>query len=71
MTDEQHTLPRWIHKVRAGAHSFESEDSNQTILKSRKVNQHRNKIEPWLATLCQAEHLNLLVGNGLTTAIAS
>ena len=70
MTDEQHTLPRWIHKVRAGSHSFESEDSNQTILKSQEVNQHRNKIEPWLATLCQAEHLNLLVGNGLTTAIA-
>ena len=31
---------------------------------------HREHIEPWLSTLFQAEHLNLLVGSGLTTAIA-
>lgn len=30
----------------------------------------RKNIEPWLAALLQAEHLNLLIGNGLTTAIA-
>ena len=32
---------------------------------------HRKKIEPWLSALFQAEHLNLLVGSGLTTAVLS
>jgi len=31
---------------------------------------HKKEVEPWLAALLQAEHLNLLVGSGLTTAIA-
>ena len=31
---------------------------------------HRRHVEPWLSALFQAEHLNLLVGSGLTTAIA-
>ncbi|MDK2855960.1 MAG: hypothetical protein PWQ86_1173 [Bacillota bacterium] len=31
----------------------------------------REKVEPWLAALLQVEHLNLLVGSGLTLAIAS
>ena len=31
---------------------------------------HRKHVEPWLAALLQAEHVSLLVGNGLTTAIA-
>lgn len=31
---------------------------------------HREHVEPWLAALFQAEHLNLLVGSGLTTAVA-
>lgn len=30
----------------------------------------RKKIEPWLAALLQSEHLTLLVGGGLTTALA-
>ena len=33
--------------------------------------EHRMKIEPWIATLAQSEHLNILVGNGLTTAVAN
>lgn len=32
---------------------------------------HRMKLEPWIATLVQSEHLNILVGNGLTTAVAN
>lgn len=31
---------------------------------------HREKIEPWLSALFQADHLNLLVGSGFTTAVA-
>ena len=71
MTDKQHSSSRWIHKVRAGECTFESKDSNEAIPQNQEFSQHQYKIEPWLATLCQADHLNLLVGNGLTTAIAS
>ena len=31
---------------------------------------HRQKIEPWLSALFQAEQLNLLLGSGFTTAVA-
>ena len=30
---------------------------------------HRKKIEPWLSATFQAEHLNLLIGSGFTTAV--
>lgn len=30
---------------------------------------HRRKIEPWLSAVFQAEHLNLLLGSGFTTAV--
>jgi hypothetical protein len=30
----------------------------------------RKTIEPWLAALVQSEHLSLLVGSGLTTALS-
>lgn len=33
------------------------------------VDQLRHRIEPWLTALCQSEHLNLLIGSGLSTAI--
>jgi|ERR1035437_12537 hypothetical protein len=29
----------------------------------------RKRIEPWLSAVCQAEHLNVLLGSGFTTAI--
>ena len=32
---------------------------------------HRERIEPWLSALLQAEHLNLLIGSGFTTAVAA
>ena len=31
--------------------------------------QLRSKIEPWLTAVFQSEHLSLLIGTGLTTAI--
>ena len=56
--------PRTKHLVRAGEHSFcSNKDSPQP-------SEHRRHVEPWLSALLQAEHLNLLVGSGLTTAIA-
>jgi hypothetical protein len=33
--------------------------------------EHRREIEPWLSAVFQSEHLSLLVGNGLTTAVAA
>lgn len=33
------------------------------------INKLRSRIEPWLTALFQSEHLNLLLGSGLTTAI--
>jgi hypothetical protein len=32
---------------------------------------HRRHIEPWLSAVFQSEHLSLLVGNGLTTAVVA
>lgn len=36
---------------------------------SFRVSDLRNRVEPWLSSLFQSEHLSLLVGSGLTTAI--
>lgn len=51
------------HVVRAGSHS-------RCIADGPDPDEHREQIEPWLSALFQAEHLNVLVGGGLTTAIA-
>ena len=51
------------HIVRAGPH-------RQCPTDAPDPNAHRHYVEPWLSALLQAEHLNLLVGSGLTTAIA-
>lgn len=67
MSDEESTPSPWLHMVRAGTHTFDECEAPDT---EGQIRNHRNKIEPWLAALFQAEHLNLLVGNGLTTAIA-
>lgn len=34
-----------------------------------QISELRNRIEPWLSSLFQSEHLSLLIGSGLTTAI--
>ena len=53
------------HLVRAGSYSWVSdEDPDADLLK-----EHKRRIEPWLAALLQVEHLNLLVGSGLTAAV--
>ena len=52
------------HVVRAADHCECSDEEPDP-------GKHRERIEPWLSALFQAEHLNLLVGSGLTTAVAS
>ena len=56
----------WCHKVQAGAYEVDE----TTVPDEDSIKDHREHIEPWLAALLQAEHLNLLVGSGLTTALA-
>lgn len=58
------------HCCRVGSHSdsrnelpAEPDELDKFIAASRK------RIEPWLPAVFQAEHLNLMVGSGFTTAI--
>lgn len=58
------------HVYRVGSHSeswtelpAEDDDLDKFIASARK------RIEPWLSAVFQAEHLNLLIGSGFTTAI--
>lgn len=51
------------HVVRAGMHRSE-------LTAEPTRNEHREHVEPWLTALFQAEHLALLVGSGVTTAVA-
>ena len=53
------------HRVRAGPYLWEGDEPPVDR------DSHRQHVEPWLAALLQAEHVNLLVGNGLTTAIGA
>ena len=59
------------HCYRVGSHSesrddlpVDAHDLDAFILASRK------RIEPWLSAAFQAEHLNVVLGSGFTTAIA-
>ena len=66
MKDDMYQFDRNVwenHIVRAGTHcKYPSGELDP--------DEHREHIEPWLSALFQAEHLNLLVGSGLTTAIS-
>lgn len=60
------SLPDWAkpHLARAGTYRWSSDNPPD------KPEDQRRHIEPWLSALFQAEHLNLLVGNGFTNALA-
>ncbi len=53
------------HLVLAGTRRYNADSPPE------KPDDERRYIEPWLSALCQAEHLNLLVGSGLTNALAT
>jgi hypothetical protein len=59
------------HLYRVGPHS-ESLPDLPTLAGdlSRFIELARKRIEPWLSAVFQAEHLNLLLGSGFTTAIS-
>ena len=65
MTSEESSATRWENKVRAGTYEF----GESGMPDEDGISQRREQIEPWLAALLQAEHLNLLIGSGLTTAV--
>jgi hypothetical protein len=52
------------HLALAGTHRYNADSPPE------KPADERRHIEPWLSALCQAEHLNLLVGSGLTNGLA-
>lgn len=60
----QHGITTWKHVVRTGAHC-QCSDSDP------EPDEHREAVEPWLSALFQAEHFNVLIGSGFTTAVAS
>ena len=66
MTIDETSTTHWDNKVRAGSFGFDELGAPD----EDKISQYRERIEPWLAALLQAEHLNLLIGSGLTTAVA-
>ena len=56
---------KWpTHVIRSGAHAPNLNGSDP------KPDEHKDYVEPWLSALLQAEHLNLVIGSGLTTALA-
>ena len=58
------------HFYRVGSHSGTWDDlpTDSDELNSL-TNSARKRIEPWLSAVFQAEHLNLLLGSGFTTAV--
>jgi hypothetical protein len=60
------------HCYRVGSHS-DSRDKLPTEPDKLDafISASRKRIEPWLSAVFQAEHLNLMLGSGFTTAIAS
>jgi hypothetical protein len=63
---------KWAtNTYRVGSHSEAIEELPEAEALGDFVSFHRRRIEPWLSAVFQAEHLNLLLGSGFTTAIAS
>ena len=49
----------------------QASDHRECLDEVKDPERHRERIEPWLSALFQAEHLSLLVGSGFTTAVAA
>jgi hypothetical protein len=59
------------HVFRVGSQFFSAEElPRETEELEAHISNARKRIEPWLSAVFQAEHLNLLVGSGFTTAVA-
>ena len=59
------------HCCRVGSHQIEIDDvPTDPDELARFVSNARKVIEPWLSAVFQAEHLNLLIGSGFSSAVA-
>ncbi|MGO7165648.1 fibronectin-binding protein (FBP) [Rhizobium leguminosarum] len=59
------------HYYRVGTTTFSANDvPAEKKEREEFIARHRKKIEPWLTATCQAEHLNLLLGSGFTSAVS-
>lgn len=45
------------------------DDREPNIVKEPDIKEYRRRIEPWLTALFQSEHLSLLVGSGISSAV--
>lgn len=59
------------HCYRVGSHSDSRDELPAEPELDSFISASRKRIEPWLSAVFQAEHLNLLLGSGFTTAIGS
>lgn len=58
------------HAYRCGSHTAEFDTvPTDPVELEEFIASARRRVEPWLSAVFQAEHLNLLVGSGFTTAI--
>ncbi len=58
------------HTYRVGSHELSRDDLPPPDEMDLFIKDARKHIEPWLAAVFQAEHLNLLIGSGFTTAVS-
>ena len=59
------------HAYRVGSHTADYDDvPSDPVELDTFIADARKRIEPWLSSVFQAEHLNLLIGSGFSTAVA-
>jgi len=54
----------------AKQHIVKTNNEIQSLSNPPEVKDWREKLEPWLSTIFQSDHFSLLIGSGLTTALA-
>jgi len=45
------------------------DDREINIIEAPEIKKHRQRVEPWLTALFQSDHLSLLVGSGISSAV--
>lgn len=68
MSDTMNLSDKHIYRVGSHAESWSEIPTDDDAL-DKFIATARKRIEPWLSAVFQAEHLNLLIGSGFTTAV--
>jgi hypothetical protein len=66
----QFSIPSAAKLMRWLKHYYKIGTSDVELIAPPDPRDARKQIEPWLSAVFQSEHLNVLIGNGLTTAVA-